>query len=302
VLGTWLIIYPPEIYFFKALSSKAVILMFFLLASVLGSLILGMRKVMFACVFSCALLALFLKVNSNSQLLATPEAEPDKDFLKVAQFNAQDLGNNTEGTLSMINEIDADIIFVQELTPLWSEAITEEFKTEYPHHKSFIRIDLFGMAIYSKYRFIDIDTFMYDQIPNFIGSIAKDHSDEVFHFVSTHITPPLNQSGINKMSDHLALISNKVRSIGQPVLALGNFNAVAWSNELQTFRRETELLASRRGGLGPFFNASSVLEAPVNYIFHSQNLRCLSFGNISNTQAEEVGIFGIYQVGDNKGT
>ena len=302
LLGTLLLIYPPELYLFKALSSKAVIFMFMLLATVMGSMILGLRKIMFTSIVCCSMLALFLKVNSNSQLTAIPEATPDKEFLKVAQFNAQELSENILGTLDMINELDADLIFVQELTPLWNEAINSKFRDEYPYHQSFIRIDLYGMAIYSRYDFIDLDTFMYDQIPNLIGSISKNNSNDVFHFVSTHITPPLNQTGIDKMSEHLALISDKVRAIGEPVLALGNFNAVAWSNELQTFRRETELLASRRGGLGPYFNASSVLQTPVNYIFHSQNLKCLSFGNISNQQAEEVGIFGIYQLGDDQGT
>ena len=304
LLSTYLVINPPDILFFKSVNAKAVYFMFALLGTVIGSLILDMKRVMFTSIAACGLMAVFLKVNSNSQLQAvnkTPK-EITSDFLKVAHFNAQDLGTEADGTLKIIEDIDADVIFVQELTPQWDKVIQEKFSKKYPKHKCFVRIDLYGMGIFSKHDFVQLDTFMYDNIPNLIGSLRKKNDEKVYHFVSSHITPPLNRIGLERMNQHLKVISDKVNGINEPVLAIGNFNTVAWSNELQSFKKETHMVESRRGGLGPFPTASSMLQTPMKFIFHTEELNCVSFGNINNQDAQEVGIFGIYQLSKNKRT
>lgn len=266
----------------------------------LGLLVLGMgflgmkqQRLMFVSLICCASLALFLKSTTTSKLkAATKEAKPEFTFANV---NLTDITLDVDTAFNALMEVDADIITVLEVTPLWEEKLNEFFGEKYPHSKMDVRIDPFGIGVFSKEPFNLIDTFQFDGIPNIIGSFDKNGMQETY-FIISHLFPPLSNSKIQQMNDHLETITSYVNKINGPVLSIGEFNSVAWSNEIQTFKSNTGLKDSRRGGMPPLPGKSfALLNAPLDYIFHSDHLKCLSFEPITDNLTGQLGIFGTYQ-------
>lgn len=95
----------------------------------------------------------------------------------------------------------------------------------------------------------------------------------------------------------LTTLSQQLAHINMPILAMGNFQQVAWSSPLQSFKGKSALRDSRRGlcltSREGFF---TLFEQPKDYIFYSNHFQCVSFETISGRSGAHMGIIGTYQL------
>lgn len=283
LLGVYIIMYPPDIDFFKKTSEFAVQAMFGMLFLGFVFLIFNQTRLMFISMLACGLLAFYLKTASNSNMILPEQNNLPK--LKVAHFNLASFEKYDDSFQELIFETECDIISFQEYTPDWDKYVSEKLLDQYPYAHRMIRADLFGMAIFSKKKIKSIEPFYYKDIPNLNITINSGLQD--VHVISSHISPSLLSSKV-KSKEHLAEVAAYIANLKNPSVILGDFNQVNWSTDLKEFRDKTELSPSRRG-------PSSITEVPYDHIFYSKLLECIKFWEIKDEGQNHLGIAGVYQ-------
>ncbi len=291
-----LCILPMDNLLIKNVSIFSVQIMFVFLIMGLLFLILRQKNLMMVSFLSCASLCLVLR-NSFDERTASaffPKLN-DNRTVEIAHFNVSAFNDEYSELLKVITESDADIVSIQEVTPDWNYFLKNGLAKKYPHSNTVVRIDFHGLAVYSKHPFTRIDTFHYQDIPNLVGSFQIDSTYGEIFFICSHTEPPVNRPAYKKIDEHLDKIAAVANGLKGPVLTIGDYNVVPWSPELQSFRLKAKLSNSRRSFTASNSNsAMPFLSVPIDHIFYSNDLQCVSFDMVTNAQAT-VGIKGTYQ-------
>ena len=249
------------------------------------------QRLMFISFACCAMLSLYLK-EVNYPAFPVHHEEEEISPLRVAHFNLANTEGGYEETIQRILSSNADIVSLQEFTPDWKELLDESLSQVYPNAHKIIRMDPFGMAVYSKYEFLFIDTFLYDDLPNIIVRVKPMEFSESIYVISSYTTPPLYTTALKKMRNHLDKLSAYIKALQGPVIAVGAYHAPPWWKEIVEFKSETKLLDSRKQAIHQY---SSFLSNPVDYILYSEHLNCLTYEHISTEASSSIGILGAYQ-------
>ncbi|WP_235297703.1 endonuclease/exonuclease/phosphatase family protein [Portibacter marinus] len=245
------------------------------------------RRLLFTSFICCGMLCLFLKQSSYDRLAFPAVTQQEK--VTIAHFNTSSAIGGYESVLSAVLASDADIISFQEVTPDWDAFLTENLSTIYPYNVRNVRIDPYGMEIFSKLPIKSYDTFHYQEIPHQLVNIDIADGEQV-NIISAHVLPPLGQRLNERARKHLNTIAEKILSIEAPSIVLGDFNLVYWSNEIISFRQKADLENSRRD------ISKNLLDVPYDHIFFSKRLECTGFGDITDTSSTHLGIIGTYQL------
>ena len=284
MLSAYIIIYPPKIEIFERTSEYAPILMFGMLFLSFVFLVYNQRRLMFIGMMATAFIAFYLKVSSNNNLILPQHNLLPK--IKVAHFNLSTLNKDTEEIEAILNEIDADVISFQEFTPDWEWPLSSMLMISYPYSHKMMRVDPFGMAIFSKKTFKNITTFLYNDIPNLVVTVDNEFQD--IDIVSSYVplfypVPQMNRE------DHLAEVTKAIEGCNNPVIVLGDYSKVYWQGEMIEFKNRSNLNNSRR---------STALSSPNPYdhIFYSNDLECVQFYEIIESNQSHIGIMGTYQI------
>ena len=278
------IMYPPDIEFFKTISEFAVQLMFGLLFMSLLLLVFNQTQLMFVSMMACGFLAFFLKTASNTNLVLPTDNNLPK--IKVAHFNLSSFELFDPEFKEQINSTKSDVISFQEYTPDWDAFIPNELKDSFPFVYKMVRIDLFGMAIFSKRRIKDVNIFHYKDIPNLHLKVNSGIQD--VNLISSYIVPPSLANKKNQPEEHLNELAKYIGKLKNPTIALGDFNQVYWTNGIKEFRDKTNFSNSRR-------TISITSKAPYDHIFYSNQLECINFLEINDKSQNHLGIAGTFQ-------
>jgi hypothetical protein len=279
ILATVFAIYTPEQFFFKKLAKYGVQLMITCLGLSLFFLTNRDSKSMWVSLACCGVLCL--------QLRTREPFYPIKygTFFKIAHVNLSN-SSDYEQTIQTIINSNADILSLQDLDLDWDFILKQQLLEIYPYEKSIISLGLFNTAIYSKYPFIEIDTFYYKDAPNIHGCIGIDN--QKVHFISSMTVPPVDIKAFQEIENHLLSIANYVSKINAPMITLGNYNVVPQSSEINGLKRKGGLYDSRT-------NQSLIAEGPVDHILYSKELECTDFITLTEVGNNKIGIMGAYQ-------
>jgi endonuclease/exonuclease/phosphatase (EEP) superfamily protein YafD len=295
LVGALISIFPPDSYTIKWWASQAELISLFYLFLGLFLLIFNKSRLMFVCMGCSAAIAFFINETTNS---AIKSVEPtDMPFLKIAQFNVTSSEGEADDFLATIISTEADVISIQEITPDWDVTLHERLQKYYPYCSSIARLDPNGLALYSKYPFKILDTFYFKDLPNLSAMIRPEGFDKDVLVIGSILKPPLSGVAFEEMKSHLEKISYHVNISKNPVVTIGDYNAVSWASEIQEFREASALKDARRGiqpsvpnGQFPLFNV------PVDHIFYTDDFECTKFMTISNAHTEQAGIQAILQL------
>ncbi len=288
VMVTLVVMFPPEMSFLKRGAEYAVHIMIGMLLVGMLLMVFNQKKLMYLALFCCSILALFLKNSSNSALIfPARNAQPN---LSILHINLSNIGGEYESFLKRLDRLDADIISFQEVTPDWDLMLKANLSNKYKAEYSQVRIDPYGMAVYSKKPMIRKDTFNFKDVPNLRLEFVIE--GKKLSLLSSYILPPVNNKSRLNVQEHFNLLSDKIKNIKAPLIALGDYNLVPWSNEVRNLRDETKLKVSRRT------IAVSRFQIPYDHILFSSELECIDFEEIEDDQTNHIGIFGRYQFRD----
>ena len=250
-----------------------------------GALTFNYTKVMGTSLTACVVMCMFLKNESNDTMVM-PTANTEAK-LSVAHFNVSNI-QDLDHLINTLNELDVDLLSFQELTPDWNYILQDKLKEHYPYNMSIVRIDPYGMAMYSKNKFAEMDTFMFNNKPNLQAELLID--DKKISVFGSYLVPEITKTSTIQTRDHLDMISYRIRDLKSPVIALGDYNMVYWANAISRFRDKAQVIHSRRDV------SEDGLKPPYDHIFFTTDMECTKFENINDLQENHIGILGVYQI------
>lgn len=293
VLGALFCVFTPDLFLFKRGANFIVQIMLAYLCLGMIFLILDQKKLMFTALLSCALLCMYLKSTSD-QSIRFPSQNTNAQ-LSVAHINLS-LSDDYAATMHTILTTDVDLISFQEYTPDWDGYLTEKLVDRYPYYSSMVRIDPYGMAIFSKYPLSDFDTVLHHDIPNLHALVDVD-KDVRIHVFSARTVPPVNFEAYAVIRDHFKTMGRYLSGLSGPVITLGDFSLPSWSQEIKEFKALAHLHDSRRDIVPASLQGSlSLLKIPIDHIFYSGDIECTAFQVLSDATSSHLGILGKYQM------
>ena len=285
ILGTAIaFILPTEYSFLGSFANYTVHLMFGLLAMGLLFLAIGEKRLIFMSFIACAILCLHLKNSSNNVLkLATKTVAEE---LNIGQLNIASTHDHIYETIESIKQSDLDVISLQEVNPDVAQLLKTELDRTYPYKVMVHRMeDFLGVGIFSKLPFLKVDTFYNGDRPNLCVDLKCANKDVAI--VSSYVYPELSSTDSPDIQDHFEKIKSFVQAKSCPVITVGDYNQLQFSNYLKDFKRAASLNDSRRFH---FF------DNPTDHIFFSSQFDCVQFQTISNRYTNHLGIKGSYQL------
>jgi len=173
---------------------------------------------------------------------------------------------------------NADILLFTETDKIWKNKISKHIKNAY---KSKVEVPLdntYGMSFYSKFEIFDthVKYLVSDSIPS-IHTKLKLTSNDTIQLYALHPTPPMpqeNPSSADRDAEMMMIAKLALKS-KYPVVVIGDFNDVAWSETSKLFQKVSRLLDIRKGrGLFNTYDANNLLlRWPLDHIFISSHFR-----------------------------
>lgn len=198
----------------------------------------------------------------------------------IGLYNANVLQKNThhDSLLKDIRRHDPDIVLLLETDRIWENAVHPSLAGEYPHSIKAPLDNTYGMLLYSKLELVDgaVHYMVEDTIPSIHTKVVSKGGDQ-FQLIAIHPTPPAPtqaETSVDRDAE-MMLAARLARETALPVIVMGDFNDVAWSETTELFRHVSTLIDPRNGrGLFNTFNAHNwIIRWPLDHIFTSADFR-----------------------------
>lgn len=230
--------------------------------------------------FAIYLLLLF-KV--NSPIDTTYQLVQSDEQLKILQFNILTTNMAHQETVDRVLQLDPDLISFQEVSLLWADVLEKGLSKKYPFYEVVRNPEgSQGIAIFSKHPIIHPEIHLWSGTVNITGKVKI--GAEAINFLCLHTRSPTTKTKWKIRNEHLNQARQFIASKQGEFLVLGDFNTVPWDKRLISFKSSTRLKDSRKK-LTPTFPSWNpfVAQIPIDYIFHSEGIRCDSLDAIRIT-------------------
>ncbi|EAS18961.1 endonuclease/exonuclease/phosphatase family protein [Flavobacteria bacterium BBFL7] len=207
------------------------------------------------------------------------------DASTIHIYTANVLQKNKKGQelYNEIREQQPDLIVFTETNERWSNEIKNKIGKEYPYKIEQPQDNTYGMLVYSKLRLSDSEIkFKVDpNIPSIESKVMMENGKQ-FQLYAIHPTPPMPQHNPMSTDRDQELILTAMSSYDSniPVIILGDFNDVAWSDSTQLTKTIGKLLDLRigRGFFNTYHAQYPLMRWPLDHILISPEFRLKDAG------------------------
>jgi endonuclease/exonuclease/phosphatase (EEP) superfamily protein YafD len=163
---------------------------------------------------------------------AAPEAPPgSKRFLRVVTFNIRFDNERIDGVDKFLNDTDADVVVLQEVTKDHLDPLHRELDARYPYS-----VGEFSLVIFSKYPIKSDGRVDRPGYPEWIRLLARwvelDVNGTRVEVVGVHFARPFYPV----LQEHdVAALTQFVLTRKLPLIVAGDFNMTPWTAQLKRF-------------------------------------------------------------------
>ncbi len=212
--------------------------------------------------------------------------------LSIAQFNVLKFNKDYESTINAALESDCDLISFQEVDENWEAFLVNGLIDEYPYYQVHSRSDCYGLAVFSKYPISETEVISYRGFPSLKGVIELKENE--VSFIATHTRSPISRNNFNLRNDQIEHLAEEVKNVEGPLVVIGDFNSVPWDQAIDKFKSNTHLEDSRKSITPTYPSFLPIAGIPIDFIFHSKDLKCVGFDSIKSTSSDHYGVIGKY--------
>jgi len=168
------------------------------------------------------------------------------DTTKLVHINVRAGNDQHDRLLDYIKAEQADILFLQEVSPEWLASI-RSLNGDYPYRYTQPRHDNFGIALLSR---LPLDSVTHVNsppldYPTIVATLTL--NGELLTLVSTHAMIPLTRSGFEARNEQLQSVAEITKALTGAVILSGDFNTSLWSPTYRVLEDMTGLRNTRRG-------------------------------------------------------
>ena len=166
--------------------------------------------------------------------------------IKLLHANVFSGNDQYSRLLELIEDEQPDVIFLQEVTPLWLRA-TRPLQNDYPFFYTEPRLDNFSIAVFSRLALdsvahIDSPPLGY---PTIVATLTVD--GEALTLINTHSMVPFGRANVEARDEQLESVADIANQAAGAVLLTGDFNATVWTRAYQALEEDTGLRNTRKG-------------------------------------------------------
>ncbi|HEY9185654.1 MAG TPA: endonuclease/exonuclease/phosphatase family protein [Salegentibacter sp.] len=211
--------------------------------------------------------------------------------LKILTANVLQENKKYEKLISEIDRINPDVMVFTETNTKWKNEISENLEESYRYNVEVPLQNTYGMLLYSKFELIDpqVRYLVHDSIPS-IHTRIKLPEGNLVQLYAIHPTPPMPQHNPSSSDRDAEMMKIAKMSLERelPVIVIGDFNDVAWSETTSLFQSVGRLLDVRVGrGFYNTFNANNLLlRWPLDHILTSEEFRLKDINTGENTGSD----------------
>jgi endonuclease/exonuclease/phosphatase (EEP) superfamily protein YafD len=296
LVGFSLLMATEPSWFIAAIDALRIPYAILLVAAIVFFFIRGIHLLTTASVLSLLILSpdIWPYFKTADELPAVDKAEkqiPAEADLSVLHFNVKEKNKNIASVAEAARHSGADIVSMQELHSASLAAVHPIMEKEYPYSISDVSVPGYGMAIYAKHPIINAEVKkVYDYV--FITGYIQ-IGERVVAFISATTSTPTNEKDYANQIKQFKYITDYANTIDSALIVMGDMNAVPWSDQIKNFMQHTGLKDSRKD-LSATYPAQSPFQIPIDYIFHSGEIRCIQFTTVGGTTSNHLGIIGYY--------
>lgn len=208
-----------------------------------------------------------------------PTANVDKSTgFKIVTSNVLQKNEISDSLVAEMKRVQPDVAVFTETNTRWKNEISKGIGADYPYKVEVPLPNTYGMLLYSKLALInpEVKFLVDDSIPSIHTEIRLNSGDKI-QLHAIHPTPPMpqhNPSSSDRDAEMMK-VALQARDSELPVLVIGDFNDVPWSQTVGLFKNVGELLDVRTGR--SFYNTfdagSFIMRWPLDHIFLSEEFR-----------------------------
>jgi len=166
---------------------------------------------------------------------------------RVLHANVLKDNQNYEGALRLIQQSNADLLVLQEVTDDWVQQL-KVLEKEYPYFKSVPGLAGSGMALFSRFAFADLEVLTLDESTHIaIKAKIKVGENKEVTVLSLHPTTPITASKFANRNRQFKAASTIMRSTSGPKFIIGDLNTTMWSPYFTDLVRTSGLRDARKG-------------------------------------------------------
>ncbi len=197
---------------------------------------------------------------------------------RIKLLHANVLTDNESHTelIDLVASENPDLVFVQELTPEWSQALTA-LHEDYPYRHTEPRDDSFGIAVYSRIRLDSVQLIRSPPLDLPTLRVQASINGTALTLISTHPIHPLSRSLYAARNEQLVSIADTVLAGDGPTVLVGDLNISMWSHRYRELERVTGLRNARHGfGIQPTWPTFlPIALIPIDHCLVSPGVRVL---------------------------
>ncbi|MEJ1221366.1 endonuclease/exonuclease/phosphatase family protein [Sediminicola sp. 1XM1-17] len=204
-------------------------------------------------------------------------AKADQEF-SIYIANVLQSNDNVQGVIQDAERFQADLALFTETNAEWIRHLKTAFDGKYKYQMKKAEENTYGMILFSKFPLEDghVRFLVEDSIPSIHTKLILPSGDKV-QLYAIHPAPPTpqhNPSSADRDAE-LMRIAQLTRDSDLPVIVMGDFNDVAWSETTELFQKMSGLLDLRKGrGLFNTYNAKNwLMRWPLDHIYSSAVFR-----------------------------
>lgn len=216
------------------------------------------------------------------------------ETIKVMQFNVLKSNEHKEETMELILRENADIVMLEEINEEWGRALEKKMSRNYPHYKIHTREDFFGVALFSKFPLNDVEVF--DILYYAVITAVVNNGKTNFRVIGVHSKAPTTYGNHQLRNGHIEFLSDIILGYKEPLLVMGDFNAVPWDDAIVDFKEKTGLTDTRTSLDGTFPSWGMFFKVPIDFIFCSEQFSCRKFNVIQNEDSDHYAISGNFSL------
>ncbi len=218
--------------------------------------------------------------------LATPEIAlkadvPEDEQVKVIAYNVLKENTDHAAVAALLDRHKPDVVFLMEIDDAWVDGLDGHLKK----YKTVIRHPMdnhYGLIFATDLEVIaaEIVELADDAAPAILAELVGPTGP--FFFVGLHPRPPVPGHTTIERDEQIKRAAQIADRSRLPVVAMGDFNDVAWSRSSERFKEYGEFRDPRVGrAMLPSFDARSwIMRFPIDQLYLTEGLDLVSFDRL----------------------